>query len=48
LIRRKFNEIKTVDYLAELYLENKAKKLKTVHILLHMYRKEIKPHIAHV
>lgn len=46
--RQKFNDIKSVDNLAELYLTNKAKKIKTVDILERMYEKDIKPAIGHL
>jgi integrase len=48
IVRRKFNDIQSVDDLAELYLTNKAKKIKTIHILERLYRKEIKPSIGHM
>lgn len=47
-IRRKYNDIKSVDDLAKLYLVNKSKKIKTTHILERLYRKEIKPSIGHM
>lgn len=46
--RQKFNDIQSVDNFAELYLTNKAKKIKTVDILERMYEKDIKPTIGHL
>ena len=48
IVRRKFSDIQLVDDLADLYLTNKAKKIKTVHILERLYTKEIKPFIGHM
>jgi len=48
IVRRKYSDIQSVDDLAELYLTNKAKKIKTIHILERLYRKEIKPSIGHM
>jgi len=48
IVRRKYHDIQTVDDLAELYFTNKAKKIKTVHILERLYRKEVKPFIGHM
>ena len=46
IVRRKYSDIQSVDDLAELYLTNKAKKIKTIHILERLYEKEIKPSIG--
>jgi len=46
IVRRKYTDIQSVDDLADLYLTNKAKKIKTVHILERLYKKEIKPYIG--
>jgi len=48
IVRRKYTDIQSVDDLAELYLTNKAKKIKTIHILERLYRKEIKPAIGYM
>ncbi len=48
IVRRKFSDIQLVDDLADLYLTNKAKKIKTAHILERLYKKEIKPFIGHM
>lgn len=48
IVRRKYSDIDSVDALAELYLTNKAKKIKTIHILERLYHKEIKPSIGHM
>lgn len=48
IARRKFSDIQSVDDLAELYLKNKAKKIKTIQILERLYKKEIKPAIGHM
>ena len=48
IVRKKYHEIQTVEHLAQLYLINKAKKIKTIHILQRLYRKEIHPNIGHM
>jgi hypothetical protein len=42
IVRRKYSDIQSVGDLAELYLTNKPKKIKTIHILERLYKKKIK------
>ena len=46
--KQKLKEIQTVDDLADLYIANKAQKIKTVAILERIYRKDIKPALGHM
>jgi integrase len=48
LVRKKYYEIETVEHLAQLYLTNKANKIKTIHILQRLYTKEVHPAIGYM
>ncbi|MCW8093385.1 tyrosine-type recombinase/integrase [Alteromonas sp. ASW11-130] len=45
---KSYLEIKTVDDLAQMYLKRKAQRIKTGHILVRQYEKDIKPAIGHI
>ncbi|MFB0979700.1 MAG: site-specific integrase [Alteromonadaceae bacterium] len=46
--RKKFHSIKTVNDLADLYIEQKSQKIKSINIPIRLYKKEIKPYIGHI
>jgi len=46
--RKKFHDIKSVDDLANLYIEQKTQKIKSINIPIRLYKNEIKPYIGHI
>lgn len=47
-LRKKYHDIETVNDLADLYIEQKRKHIKTIYPLIRIYNKDIKPYIGHL
>ncbi len=47
-LRKKYHDIETVNDLADLFIEQKRKHIKTIYPLIRIYEKDIQPYIGHL